>query len=111
MSGIHFALLRHLDSLESQRANGSIVLHLIHLCRELIRRVQSVPPTIPTPRDYVMWRGRQTLSRSAVDDGVEAIEWTADHRGLAGLADLRGMPWQMEMSEFFEAWVETGVLN
>ena len=40
-------------------------------------------------------------------DGLQAIEWTAEERGLAGLSDLEGIPWTMPMNEFFEAFVET----
>ena len=39
--------------------------------------------------------------------GLEAIEWTIDERGLAGLGDLQGLPWIMPMETFFEAWLET----
>jgi hypothetical protein len=39
-------------------------------------------------------------------DGVQAIQWAVDDRGLAGLNDLQGLPWSMSMEQFFEAWVE-----
>jgi 5-methylcytosine-specific restriction endonuclease McrBC regulatory subunit McrC len=39
--------------------------------------------------------------------GLEAIEWTMDERGLAGLGELSGLPWRLPMDAFFEAWVET----
>ena len=40
-------------------------------------------------------------------DGITAIEWTVEERGLAGLSDLEGIPWVMPMDQFFEAWAET----
>jgi len=40
-------------------------------------------------------------------NGVQAIEWTIDERGLAGLSDLEGIPWMMPMDQFFESWIET----
>jgi 5-methylcytosine-specific restriction endonuclease McrBC regulatory subunit McrC len=40
-------------------------------------------------------------------DGLEAIEWTIEERGLAGLSDLEGIPWTLPMDQFFEAWIET----
>jgi 5-methylcytosine-specific restriction endonuclease McrBC regulatory subunit McrC len=40
-------------------------------------------------------------------NGLQAIEWTIEERGLAGLSDLEGIPWTMPMDQFFEAWVET----
>ena len=40
-------------------------------------------------------------------NGLQAIEWTVEERGLAGFSDLEGIPWTMPMDQFFEAWVET----
>lgn len=40
-------------------------------------------------------------------EGLQAIEWTVEERGLAGLSDLQGIPWSMPMEQFFEAWIET----
>lgn len=40
-------------------------------------------------------------------EGIQAVEWTIDDRGLAGLGDLQGLPWILPMDLFFEAWVET----
>jgi 5-methylcytosine-specific restriction endonuclease McrBC regulatory subunit McrC len=40
-------------------------------------------------------------------EGLQAIDWTVEERGLAGLSDLEGIPWTMPMEQFFEAWVET----
>jgi len=37
-------------------------------------------------------------------EGVQAIDWTVEERGLAGLRDLEGIPWTMLMEQFFEAW-------
>jgi len=40
-------------------------------------------------------------------EGLQAIEWTLEERGLAGLSDLAGVPWMLPMDNFFESWVET----
>jgi 5-methylcytosine-specific restriction endonuclease McrBC regulatory subunit McrC len=40
-------------------------------------------------------------------DGLQAIEWTAEERGLAGLSDVSGLAWSLDMEVFFEAWVES----
>ena len=40
-------------------------------------------------------------------EGLQAIEWTIEDRGLAGLSNLQGLPWIMPMELFFEAWIET----
>lgn len=50
---------------------------------------------------------RRPLSNGIFLDGLQAIEWTVDERGLAGLSDLDGIAWSIPIDQFFEAWVET----
>lgn len=105
-AAIRFALEKQLRSLESQRIAGSFVRELIEMCRDLIGRVLDVSPREPQPTTFQIWQ-RRTLRTDVFLRGVEAIEWTAEERGLAGLSDLQGLPWAMSMEQFFEAWVET----
>lgn len=105
-AAIRFALEKQLRSLESQRMAGSFVRELIEMCRGLIGRVFDVSPREPLPTTFQVWQ-RRSLRSKVFRRGVEAIEWTAEERGLAGLSDLQGLPWAMSMEQFFEAWVET----
>src|ERR1700730_3797105 len=105
-AAIRFALEKQLHSLESQRIAGSFVRELIEICRDLIGRVLDVSPHEPPPTAFQVWQ-RNTLRTGVFRRGVQAIEWTAEERGLAGLSDLQGLPWAMSMEQFFEAWVET----
>ncbi len=105
-AAIRFALEKQLRSLESQRIAGSFVRQLIEMCRDLIGRVLDVSPREPLPTTFQIWQ-RKTLRTEVFRRGAQAIEWTAEERGLAGLSDLQGLPWAMSMEQFFEAWVET----
>ena len=105
-AAIRFALEKQLRSLESQRLAGFFVRELIAMCRDLIDQVRDVTPHEPLPTTFQVWR-RATLRTEVFHRGVEAIEWTAEERGLAGTSDLQGLPWTMSMEQFFEAWVET----
>jgi hypothetical protein len=82
------------------------VIELIEMCREMIHGLRDVTPHEPSPRTLQGWR-RGLLHSDPFHRGIEAIEWTAQERGLAGLSDLCGLPWSMSMEQFFEAWVET----
>ncbi len=106
-SAIRFTLDRQLDSLTGQRAAGPHVLRLIEICADLLIKVHDVPSRPPSPVELQRWLTGGRLTSQALTDGIEAIEWTADERGLAGLSDLQGLPWVMSMEEFFEAWCET----
>ncbi|HLJ25216.1 MAG TPA: hypothetical protein VKY85_00745 [Candidatus Angelobacter sp.] len=103
---IRYSLERHLRALESQREYGSLIHGLIDLYQQTLHRVRDVPPHEPSPRTVAMWLQRP-LKAEHFADGIQAIEWTVEERGLAGLSDLEGIPWIMPMEQFFEAWVET----
>jgi 5-methylcytosine-specific restriction endonuclease McrBC regulatory subunit McrC len=105
-AAIHYALRKQLAGLESQRAAGAAVLQLIDLCQSLLKRVQNVSPRQPTPIAIEGWY-RNSLKTEIFENGLQAVEWTIEDRGLAGLADLQGIAWIMSMELFFEAWVET----
>ena len=103
---VRYSVERQLRALETQREHGSFVHRLIESGQELLRRVQDVPVHIPSSATLGSWLHRPMRTEHFID-GLQAIEWTVDERGLAGLSDLEGIPWAMPMDEFFEAWVET----
>jgi len=103
---IRFALERQLRVLQTQVEHGAFVHRLIDLCEHLLRKVGGVAPVLPTPNIFQQWMQRP-MRTSHFLEGLQAIEWTADERGLAGLSDLEGIPWTMPMNDFFEAFAET----
>ncbi len=103
---IRFAIEKQLRSLATQHEQGAFVHRLMALAESLLRKVDAVPSRRPQKSDSQMWLRRPMRGDSFVE-GLEAIHWTVDERGLAGLSDLEGLPWTMPMEQFFEAWVET----
>jgi hypothetical protein len=104
-SVIHWVLRRHKDSLLSQSSAGIVVHKLIAICEALMSQLSDVQPRVPGPSLRSTWL-RRPLSSRAFKEGLQAIEWTLDDRGLAGLSDLAGIAWRMDMDAFFEAWIE-----
>jgi hypothetical protein len=105
LGAIHWVVRRHLDALRSQLAAGAVVRRLIEICELLLARVSGTPPRLPTPRRRRLWAA-SSLSTRIFREGLQAIDWTVDERGLAGMSDLSGLAWRMDMETFFEAWVE-----
>jgi McrBC 5-methylcytosine restriction system component len=105
-AAIRFTLEKQLGSLLTQRTAGLFVFRLMEICQQLLESVRDVAPREPTPATIYGWF-RRRLTTESFRDGIQAIEWTAQDRGLAGLSDLEGLPWSMSMDEFFEAWAET----
>jgi len=92
-------------SLSGQLQHGAFIHMLFERAHRLLGSVRDVVPVRPTAA-MVQSMARLPLRSEALQEGLEAIEWTAEERGLAGLFDLEGIPWVMDMDLFFEAWVE-----
>lgn len=105
---IHYTLRKQLSSLQSQRTAGVVVLQLLRLCQSLLEKVRDIPAILPSQNSLNSWL-RGSINTEAFREGIQAVEWTVDDRGLAGLGDLQGLPWVLPMDVFFEAWVETVV--
>lgn len=105
-AAIHFTLRQQLASLETQRSAGFFVVRLIERCLGMIYHVSEIAPKPPGPLQLLAWL-RGPLQTESFQEGIQAVEWTVEERGLAGLSELQGLPWRMSMEEFFEAWVET----
>jgi hypothetical protein len=92
--------------LATQRDSGVHVLQLIDLCNQLIQKVADCPPRQPNNLqiDYLK---SSLLQGEAIQRGLQAIVWTTENKGLAGLGDLSGLPWKMNMEELFESYVES----
>lgn len=103
---IRFAVEKQVRSLETQCEQGAFVHRLIAVAESLLLRVRDVSGRRPTMREVQTWL-RRPLRTDVFVEGLQAIDWTVEERGLAGLSDLDGIPWEMPMEQFFEAWVET----
>lgn len=103
---VRYAVERQLRALQTQKEHGAFVHKLIEFAQQLLCRVQTVAAHVPSSTMLGTWLQRPLRTEQFIN-GVQAIEWTVEERGLAGLSDLEGIPWTMPMDEFFEAWVET----
>ncbi|MCC6364590.1 MAG: hypothetical protein IT165_13800 [Bryobacterales bacterium] len=103
---IRFSIEKQLRSLETQSEQGAFIHRLIALAESLLLRVHGINARRPAMGEMQVWL-RRPLRTDVFTQGLQAIEWTVDERGLAGLSDLEGIPWMMPMEQFFEAWVET----
>jgi len=105
-SAIHYTLLLHLHSLQTQGTSGAVVFRLINYCQDLIKKVVECQAMKPPPTFFDRWN-RVPIQSDAFREGIQTIQWTVDERGLAGLGELEGIPWMMHMEKFFEGWLET----
>lgn len=105
-SAIMWVIRRHRDALLGQSSAGLIVSQLLSQCDALLARLPGVQAKLPSQASASRW-AQQPIMRNVFREGLQAIEWTVDERGLAGMSDLAGLAWQLDMEKFFEAWVES----
>ena len=107
MGVIKYTLQRVVGDLASCVEGGAIAIDLIQRANKLLKLVSAYLPVRPTVRMLApIFYGKNTPS-TEFSEGLEAIQWSVENRGLAGLSDLRGLPWRMSIADFFEAYVET----
>jgi hypothetical protein len=104
-AAIHRVARRHREARLGQARGGLVVRKLLAVCDVILAHVATTPPRMPSLRARQQWAERTLVAR-VFREGIQAISWTVDERGLAGLSDLAGLSWRMEMEVFFEAWVE-----
>jgi hypothetical protein len=103
---VRYCLEHIIGGLQSQVEHGAFVRKLIDLAQQLLLDVLNVPIYMPRPTQMKAWL-RKPLKNEMYVDGLQALLWTIEKRGLAGASKLEGIPWVMEMESFFEAWIET----
>lgn len=101
-----YCLEKIVQALQSQMESGPFVHGLIKFAQALLFEVKDVPVFLPEPSQVEAWL-RKPLKSEDYIDGLQALQWTIEERGLGGASKLEGIPWIMEMERFFEAWVET----
>jgi McrBC 5-methylcytosine restriction system component len=104
-SAIHWAILIHRRALLGQMSAGIVVHKLLQLCDNLLSKVRGTQPRLPAG-NFRKSIQRSSLVTKVFKEGLQAIDWTVDERGLAGVSELAGLSWRMSMDAFFEAWVE-----
>lgn len=102
LAGVHASVLKHMQSLASLQDDRRIVSMLLERFDRVRRLVEHI-----APRWVVLDQMPKSSELSGSrHDALEAMGWTKDDRGLAGLAPQTGLPWRLSMDIYFEIWVE-----
>ena len=82
---------RDAGSLETQCEQGAFVHRLIALAESLLLRVREVSASRSASGEVQTWF-RRPMRTEVFFEGIQAIDWTVEERGLAGLSALEGNP-------------------
>lgn len=104
-AAIKFVVQKQRAMLEGKVHQGQVVTNLLQLAQSILDRLAGVMPQRPTRRLIDTWL-RRPLAAEQIEAAIRGMEWTMEDRGLAGVSDLSGVPWRLDMNAFYEAWVE-----
>ncbi len=107
MSFIRYTLKKLQESLLNVKSASPIVSLLLTRIDKLMRIVLNyLPVRPPFGRLFPVFFGKN-ISSERFHNGLQAIEWTNEDRGLAGDNEFTGLAWSLNINDFFEAYVET----
>jgi hypothetical protein len=106
---IRWTLERILRDLVRVGARDTISTELAKLAKRLIETLSNVIPVMPTRDELARLSRGGRLMESVVRQGLEAIGWIVDERGLGGGRELDGLAWHLPLDQLWEIYVEAVV--
>ena len=93
------------QSLIPYAAVDVIARQLAEQTQALVMQVQDTAPRAPDRRTLQQLLYGIGLPSDILRNGLQALGWIVDERGLAGEVDIDGLAWTLPMYELFERWV------
>jgi hypothetical protein len=103
---IRWAVERVQLSLALSGGRDPVALSLLALALQLLEALADVSPLVPK-RGVLEHQLRSRFLSRTVQQGIEAICWIVDKRGLGGGRELDGLAWTLQLDRLWEAYVET----
>ena len=93
-------------SLSPFTTSDVIARGLAHEADSILGLLEHVRAQVPDRRAFQQMLLGAGLPTEVFRQGLQALGWLVDERGLAGAAELDGLAWAMPMHQLFERWVE-----
>lgn len=104
-SYIRWGVTRVQQSLVPHALSDSVARRLVEDANALLYDLRDVGERAPSHWQIDQFT-RTGLVSVALTQGLQALGWVADERGLAGATENDGLAWSLPMHELFERWVE-----
>lgn len=104
-SYLRWGIARVRQSLASHALSDLIARALMESADSLLHHLRDVGERTPSHRQLEEF-ARTGLSSAILKQGLQALGWVVDERGLAGATENDGLAWSLPMHELFERWVE-----
>lgn len=105
---IRWGVERIRQSLLLASGGDAIARYLIAAADDLLYQLRDVVPLMPA-HDQLTHLGGTRLTDVFLRDGLQALGWIVDERGLGGGREMDGLAWSMRLDELWESYVEAVV--
>lgn len=93
------------SSLQPYAAVDVIARSLEEHIREQLHSVSHVRALEPRPQELERLLHLEGLPNRLLQEGLQALGWLVEQRGLAGSTESDGLAWRLDMHELYERWV------
>lgn len=107
LSHIRWGLGKVGVSLATRAQADIIARRLLDEVTLMIRDLGDIQPKVPTREVLDRILMGTGLPSGVMRQGIEALSWIVDERGLAGQSENDGLSWRLPMHSLFECWVES----
>lgn len=104
---IRWALERLHRNLLAAGGNDPIAMNLAALAIRLIESLSDVTPLMPRREELDRRVTGSRVANEALRQGIEAIAWIVDERGLGGGNERDGLAWSLRLDRLWESYVES----
>jgi 5-methylcytosine-specific restriction endonuclease McrBC regulatory subunit McrC len=105
-SFIRWGMERIRSSLAMYAQIDLIARQLLEASDILLEQLKDAPVRIPDHHTLDQLILGTSIFSTHLKQGIEALGWILDERGLAGQSETDGLSWRLPMYELFERWVE-----
>jgi hypothetical protein len=105
---IRWGVERVRQALMAVTGSDAIARLLVAVADEVLMQLRDVTPLVPE-RDELTRLADNRVADLLLRNGLEALGWVVDERGLGGGREMDGLAWSMRLDELWENYVEAKV--
>lgn len=108
-SHVRWAVERVRGDLLRVGSTEPIAAALVRLASRLLEQLMDVLSAKPRSMQLDRLASSRTLMNAALRQGLQALGWVVDERGLGGGQEMDGLAWQLPLEDLWERYVEAKV--